>query len=122
MPDVNSAAPFPIHIGQPEDFARVRKFFSDAGFDDVTLCRELRMNDMAALGRVRWEEISLAELAAPLRWAIKVFVRGLAGSESESRSVCGDETLAAFGSLGLLRARRDDPQSLVCPVWLYPAD
>lgn len=122
MPEIQSDASFPIFLGQSVDFARVRTFLNDAGFDEVALCRVLRMKDMSALGRVRWEEISLAELSAPLRWAINVFARGLPASESESQSVCGEETLASFRALGLLRARRDFPQKLVCPVWLYSVD
>lgn len=120
MSDAIAATSFPICLGPPGAFARVRAFFSAAGFDEVTLGRVLHLEDMSALGRVRWEEIPLAELAAPLRWAINVFARGLPASESESHSVCGEETLACFRALGLLRSRRDLPPALVSPVWLYP--
>jgi len=57
-----------------------------------------------------------------LRWCLQVFVRGLATLEEESRRVCGDETLSAFLSLGLLRPAAKRPHALLCPVWVYPAD
>ena len=122
MTDTCSADLFSIRLGRTEDFTRVRTFLRDAAFNDTTLCRVLQMEDMSALGRVNWEKNPAAELSAPLRWAITVFARGLGVSEAESRSVCGDETLAAFRALGLLRPKRDDAALLVCPVWLYPAD
>ena len=122
MTEIHSAGIFPIRIGRTEDFARVQTFLRDAAFDDATLCRVLKMEDMAALGRMDWNKNPPTELSIGLRWAINIFARGMPILESESRAVCGAETLAAFRALGLLRARRDDESSLVCPVWLYPAD
>ena len=122
MSDLPFAANFPVVLGSPGDFARVRAFLHTAHFDDVTLCRALRLKDMSALGRVRWEEFPLTELPEPLRWSINVFARGLPVKEVDSISICGAETLASFRALGLLRARKNDPKVLVCPVWLYPVD
>lgn len=122
MPETHLAAKYPVRIGQSAEFDYVRRFLRQEDFDEATLCRVLGMTDMAGLGRVNWETISLPALPLQLRWAINVFARGLAASEAESLEACGVETLAAFRALGLLRSRRDDPQILVCPVWLYPVD
>ena len=122
MPALATSAHLPLRIGQPHEFARVRGFFQQAAFDDVSLCRTLGMDDMSELGRLRWDEIRLDLSSEPLRWCIRVFVRGLQATEQESRTVCGEETFAAFLSLGLLRPAKKDASVVLCPVWVYPAD
>ncbi|MSU57589.1 MAG: hypothetical protein EXS35_05320 [Pedosphaera sp.] len=122
MPEQDPAARFPIRLGDAKTFTLVRELFRATAFDEPTLGHVLQLTDMSALGRVRWEEIKLENLSAPLRWCLNLFVRGLSSPEKESRAVCGDEILAAFLALGLLRPRKGGPGALVCPVWLYPVD
>lgn len=117
-----AAADCPLRIGPLDEFARVREFFHQAAFDDATLCRVLGMGDMSDLGRVRWEDFKPDGIAAPLHWCIQIFIRGLPAAESESRAICGAEAFASFQSLGLLRAAKKDSTTVVCPVWVYPAD
>src|SRR5882672_12504702 len=112
----------PLRIGRPDEFASVRNFFQQSSFDDVTLCRLLGMDDMSDLGRVQWDEINMDTWQASLRWCVQVFVRGLPASGKESRRACGDAVFAAFQSLGLLRPAKKDTTSVLCPVWVYPAD
>jgi methylase of polypeptide subunit release factors len=122
MPAVATLADFPLRIGHPKEFACVRTFFREAAFDDVSLCRALKMGEMSELGRVQWQQILMVDFSGPLRWFIQVFLRGLPATEQESRSVCGDEAFAAFLSLGLLRPAKRASTAVVCPVWVYPAD
>jgi SAM-dependent methyltransferase len=109
-----------LRLGSAEEFAAVRKFFQDASFDDMTLCRALGLDDMSGLGRVRWDEVNLDSLSAPLLWCLTVFVRGLPADDKGSRAICGAETIELFESLGLLRSGKKDPRQKVCPVWVYP--
>ena len=122
MPSVTNGAGPSLRLGQASEFACVRDFFQRAGFNDATLCRALDMEDMSDLGCVRWETVQGDSLAGPLRWCLRVFVRGLTAPDQESRRVCGEEAFAAFVALGLLRAARNDPTRVLCPVWVYPAD
>jgi SAM-dependent methyltransferase len=117
-----SSSSIPLHLGSPEEFAAVRDFLQRVEFSDARLCRLLALEDMSDLGRVQWEDAKLSALAAPLRWCLQILVRGLVVAESECRTICGNEVFAAFQALGLLRARKQDVQALVCPVWLYPVD
>ena len=111
-----------MRLGQAEEFACVLGFLRQAEFCEVNLCRALGMENMSDFGRVRWSEVQLDSLSAPLRWCLQVFARGLPVAETESRAICGTEVFAAFQALGLLRAPRNDPNALICPVWLYPVD
>ena len=122
MPTTGTSTGFPLRLARPDTFSRVREFFCRAEFSDATLCRALGMGDMSELGRVRWDAIPLDSLSEPLRWCIRVFVRGLSAAEPESRVVCGEETFAALLALGLLLPAKKEPGAVVCPVWLYPAD
>jgi len=107
-------------MGRVEEFAQVRNFFRSAEFDDATVCRALAIDAMSDMASVRWDEIRLDTLSAPLRWCIETFVRGTPPPAQQSRALCGEETFAAFRSLGLLRAARHDPAAIVSPIWLYP--
>lgn len=110
----------PLRLGGSEQFALVRDFFRQAGFDDVTLCRVLKMADMSDLGRVEWTEDKLAAFEPALRWCLQIFVRGQRLAAAQSKTVCGEPVLVALQSLGLIRAAKSQPDELVCPVWVYP--
>ena len=122
MPNVSPVANPPISLGQPREFDCIRGFFQRAGFDDATVCRVLKLEDMGELGRVRWEEIQPETLPAVLRWCLEVFLRGLKAPEQEARACCGAEVFAAFLALGLLRPSKTEPAAVLCPVWVYPAN
>jgi SAM-dependent methyltransferase len=112
----------PLRVGASAEFAQVRGFFQNTGFDDAALCRKLGIEDMSQLNLVQWEKRELEDLSAPLGWCLRVFTRGLLVSEEESRSLCGGEVFAAFVSLGLLRRAKLDTSAMLCPVWVYPVD
>ena len=117
-----TGASFPLVLGPPEAFARVREFLRAAAFDDATLCRELKIEEMSDLQKVKWEDVPLAALPRPLRWCLELFARGRPVAAEESERVGGPELLAAFQTLGLVRPARHDSAKLVSTVWLYPAD
>ncbi|HEY5910988.1 MAG TPA: methyltransferase, partial [Verrucomicrobiae bacterium] len=112
----------PLHLGTTPQFARVRDFFADTGFNASNLCQTLGLRDMSDLGLVRWDELPADKLSASLRWCLEAFVRGVPVSEAESSAACGPATLSALTALGLLRPAHKTPGALVCPVWVYPVD
>jgi len=112
----------PLRLGQPEEFAAIRSFFRQAGFDDANLCQVLGIGDMSDFGNVRWPELRPDSLPGPLAWCVEIFARGLQVDKEKSRDLCGEKVFAALSSLGLLRHSQKHPAALVCPVWVYPAD
>jgi SAM-dependent methyltransferase len=122
MSAATQASPYPLRIGQPDDFARSREFLERIGFDAATLCAALGIARISDVDKVNWNEVKLGHVPPPLHWAIALFVRGVAATVAGSQAICGEETLAAFMALGLLRPAKRDPSLLVSPIWLYPAD
>lgn len=112
----------PLRLGSPGEFSVVRDFFRSAEFNDVTLCRVLKLGDMSDLGRVNWDDGKLDALAPELRWCLQIFIRGQRGAEAQAKAVCGEPVLRALQALGLLRPSRNQPGELLCPVWIYPVD
>ena len=70
------ATAFPLHRGSPGLFARITTALRAAGFDETTLCRELKIPSMAELGKVRWADSDSNDRPQPLgRW-VGVFLFG----------------------------------------------
>jgi SAM-dependent methyltransferase len=113
---------YPLQIGDADAFARVRDFLQQAGFDTGPLCGALGIARISDVDEVAWDAVKLSDLPPRLHWAIALFVRGAAATVAGSREICGEETLAAFMALGLLRPAKRDPSLVVTPIWLYPAN
>ena len=112
----------PLRLGTSDEFAVIRNFFRQAEFEDANLCRVLGVGGMHDFGGVRWMEIKLELLPAPLAWCIQFFARGLPVDEEKTRIICGEKVFAALHAVGLLRFAKRNPADVVCPVWVYPAD
>ena len=116
----SSPAQYPLRIGRPEEFSRLRQFFQACSFDDITVCRTLAITDMGRLGSVAWDTIRFDSTPVALRWCIETFLQDLPPSEERSRAICGEEVFAAFVSLGVLRTAKQNPANLVSAVLLHP--
>ena len=109
---------FPLQMNSAADLRRVRDFLSAAAYDESTLRRVLNLENMSALGRVDWTRVEVQP--AVLNWCVQVFARGVATGMGVARELCGSEVLDALLRTGLLQPAKKEPDSLVCPVWLYP--
>jgi Methyltransferase small domain len=110
---------FPLHRGSPELFERVTTALRAAGFDETTLCRELKIPSMCELGKVRWAE-GMNGRPQPLgRW-VGVFLFGERVARADLEQVFPPDVMESLIEVGLLRPAKADPDRLVCPVFLYP--
>ena len=114
--------PYPVRIGRPGEFALVRGLLQRIGFDTALLCDALGIARISDVDKVDWRALKLDHVPPPLHWAIALFVRGVAATVAGSQAICGEDTLAAFMALGLLRPAKRDPSLVVSTIWLYPAD
>ena len=111
---------FPLRAGPVESFARVRQVLHESGFDEVTLCRELKLPSLGELGRVRWQDPARPKLPEVLHHWAGVFLFGERVPRAPLEQLTGGETLEEFLSLGLLQVSKRSPDCLVSPVFLYP--
>jgi methylase of polypeptide subunit release factors len=110
----------PIALGTSEQFARVRSFLRDAGFNPTSVCRTFNVREISDLADVDHAAIDLAGIPGSLALCIKIFLFEALVPDSEIGQVIDPPTLEAFLALGLLR--RDDfrPGAYYAPVLLYP--
>lgn len=113
---------FPLVVERAETFAAAREFFRSASFDDVSLCRALRMDGMSDLNEVRWKELPRETFAPALNLCIDLFLLGARVPDARFQEIGGAPGCAALRALGLVRPAKHQAGEVVCPVWVYPAD
>jgi hypothetical protein len=114
-------AEYPIRLGAPDDFARVRAYLSGLGLDRDSIYGTLPFKEDGTIDAQKWTETKRT-IAPALSLAIDVFVRGDSVSEPDFRAACGADTYRSLCALGLLRPSKPDASRLVSPVWLYQVD
>src|SRR5262245_1628924 len=118
--------PFPLTLGDRDDFARVESFLKKAGFDEPTILHTLKIEQMSELSGVKIGELDLSATPKALSMLMRVFLfsESLSGREFESNT--GAETFGAFRRLDLLRPgaaganTRAGDEDYFSPVFLYP--
>ena len=68
----------PVRLGTAEQFARVRRFFHDVGFNDGTVSSVLNIPDMSRAVGIGRETLDIASVSPALLAAIDLFVLGIA--------------------------------------------
>src|SRR6185295_14539176 len=88
----------PVKIGTKEELERVAEVLQQASFDEETICRKLRLNDLSDTGWVRNDE----EISPELRLLIRLFFQSKMAPRTEVEQVFDRATIDAFMALGLL--------------------
>ena len=111
---------FPLRTGPPETAALLCGFLRSAGFDETTLCRELQIQNLSQLGKVRWKEMDFTGRPMVLRCCASLFLFGERAPRAPLEALFGAETIQAFLETGLLRESPSVPGTLVAAVFVYP--
>jgi SAM-dependent methyltransferase len=122
-----STKPFPLVLGRAEDFARVETLLRRAGFDEVNICRILKIDSMSGLSSESASNTNLEEADSELlALLIRIFLFTEPVPIKQVEKLIDQETLCSFIALDILRAGKfvdEDGGSLLCfftPVFLYP--
>lgn len=110
----------PLRMGRPDDFARARALFAQAGYREDTLCRVLDLPEMGDVVRHEWSAATLESLSPRLRLCVNLFLRAEPTRQAEVTELCGSDTIASLLALGLLRPSRRSADYVVPTVWLAP--
>jgi SAM-dependent methyltransferase len=119
MPDA-SANELPLRIGDPKDFARVARSLKEAGFDEATICRTLKLRTISALEFLKPDESLSQDVAEPLALFIRLFCYMELVPRAEVERQLEKETLDSFLTLDLLRIGDYGADNFYTPVFLYP--
>ncbi len=110
----------PLRIGSTIHFDCVRRFLTEAGFEEDTITRTFNLKAFYeySLGSLRPDVPVEPENAYDL--CVRLFLEGRTVAVESIRAVAGDEVVAAMDSLGLLEAVPEVEAGRCCPVALYP--
>jgi hypothetical protein len=121
-PPVNT----PLRLGNPEDFARMESLLKTASFDEPTICRALKIEDMSDIGSVKPEETDLITAGSGLlALLIRIFLFLQSPRREEVERLIDPAALRSLLALDVLRLARFNFQGTAdevyySPVLLYP--
>ncbi len=113
----------PLHLGTPEDFARVQSLLRGARFDEEQVCRVLRIASLADLGSARRDEVDHAAAGSTtLALLVRMFLLLESVARAEVEGALAGPALGSLLALDLLRPELGTDRSDVyyAPVLLYP--
>lgn len=124
---------WPLRIGEKEDFARVREALRAASFDDATVCRVLKIDDMSDLGAVDplktditqlILKADLSDVSGQLAFFIRVFLFLELVPREEVTQLFDRQTIYSFLALDVLRIKADDGDKAYyyTPAFIYPVE
>ncbi len=114
---------FPLHLGRPEDFARVRSLLRDAAFDAEHICGALGITSLADLGSARPDQlVEAAREATAFPLLVRLFLLVEAIARPAVERTLGVPAIESLLALDLLRrdAGTDGSAVYFAPVLLYP--
>ena len=108
----------PLRMGTPEEFARVVSVMSAAGFDEATVCRTVKIEEIADLNSV--EPDCLKDAPELLALFIRLFLFMDLVPRAEVERVLDRATVDSLLALDLLRIGEYGADRYYTPVFLYP--
>ena len=63
----------PLHIGTADEFARVRSALQGAGFDEETICRTLKIEEMCDVGSINLHEVDFSNVPEQFQLFVRLF-------------------------------------------------
>jgi SAM-dependent methyltransferase len=113
--------PVPVRIGTAEEFARVADALRAARFDEKTLCRVFKLEDISDIASANLESLDRADASEAFLLYSRLFVLLDHISRADAERIAGPATLEAFLSLGLIRLGTfAGVEEFYTPVFFYP--
>lgn len=126
-PNTEATQRMPLRLGGAEDFALVGSLLKDAHFDEATILRLLKIEEMADLSSVRPDQIDLdGSATATLSLLIRLFLFSECVERREVEGLIDSTTLGSLRQLDVLRTGVFEltggvsSEAYYSPVFLYP--
>jgi len=104
----------PLRFASPDDYARVVAALRDAGFNEETICRTLKLGDMSDLGAAGFDNTDLSGTQPLLGLSIRISLFFEFVSRFELELLLNSSTFDSFLALDILRPLLKGPTSLHC--------
>lgn len=112
---------FPLVLGEPSQFARLRDTLCAVRFDESTVATRLGVQSLYNVKRITDGRTTLTGTPEDANAAlVRLLIDGEPLPASLAERLLGAETLAALSALGVATPVSDDPSALVATVMLYP--
>ncbi len=112
---------FPLRLGDPADFLRVREFFKTIPFSEEDICSILDIETLADLHSVNKEQIDWSKSSSEAsNLCIRLFLLSEVLESNGLIRHLPSELIQSFLNLDLLRHASDREQALRATVLLYP--
>jgi methylase of polypeptide subunit release factors len=121
-PPAPSVDPMPLRSATSAEFACVRSFLREIGFDERAVTEALKIPTISRLRDADFARIDRAATPPDLQTVIGLLIGGDAVASDRLQAACGDEAFAALTALDLIRDVRGQEDAVFCPVWLYPVN
>src|SRR2546428_7441605 len=110
----------PIRMGTAEEFARVARTLKDASFDEETICRKFKLEDMSDVGSITPDDVERADVSSQLRLLTRLFLLQALTPRADVEAVFDRATIDSLLSLGLLGTGEFGNDEFYARVLLYP--
>lgn len=110
----------PVNIGTADQFACVRSALQTANFDEETVLRTLKMEDMSDIGSIDLRTVDFSETDAQFELFVNLFLFLRSMPRKELECLVAPDTLKAFFSLGLVGSGGSANDDCYSRVLLYP--
>src|SRR2546421_4646085 len=110
----------PIRMGAAEEFAGVARTLKAASFDEETICRTFKLEDMSDVGSITPDDVERADVSPQLRLLTRLFLLQALAPRADIEGVFDQSTIDSFLSLGLLGTGEFGNDEFYARVLLYP--
>jgi SAM-dependent methyltransferase len=110
----------PIRMGTAEEFACVARTLKSASFDEETICRKFKLEDMSDVGSITPDDVVRADVSPQLKLLTRLFLLQALTPRDDVEGVFDQATIDSFQSLGLLGTGEFGNDEFYARVLLYP--
>ncbi len=110
----------PVRIGEPEQFARIVRSLKGSSFDEETICRVFKLNNMSDVGSITESDVERSDISPGLQVLIRLFLLPSLVARTEVERVFDRGTINSFLSLGLLGTGEFGNDEFYARALLYP--
>src|SRR5947207_1639769 len=110
----------PIRMGTAEEFTWVARTLKDASFDEETVCRTFKLEDMSDVGSITPDDVERADVSSQLKLLARLFFLPALVPRSDVERAFDRVTINSFLSLGLLGTGEFGNDEFYARALLYP--